>query len=218
LKILCCDDHELFRDGLRAALTGVPDEAGPAELLEASSLREAEQRLEGDPGIELLLLDLGLPDASGLDGLRRVRSARPDLPVVVISAHEDAELARAVLAEGAVGFIPKSSSRPLLQRALALVRAGGVYVPPLTLARSEADAAAPGAPRGLAGASGLTEREREVAELLTRGLTNRDIGRVLGIAPATVKVHVGRILEALDVSNRTEAVRVLMLGEDGPAT
>jgi DNA-binding NarL/FixJ family response regulator len=217
LKILCCDDHELFRDGLRVALAGVSGEAGPLELIEAGSLGEAEARLDADPEIELLLLDLELPDASGIDGLRRVRGARPDLPVVVISAHEDAELARTVLAAGAVGFIPKSSSRPLLQRAIALVRAGGVYVPPLTLERSRADTAASDAPRALAGASGLTEREREVAELLTRGLTNRDIARVLGIAPATVKVHVGRILATLEVSNRTEAVRVLMLGGDEPA-
>jgi DNA-binding NarL/FixJ family response regulator len=216
LKILCCDDHDLFRDGLRAALAGVADEAAPLELLEAASLAEAEAQLDRDPAIELLLLDLGLPDASGIEGLRRVRGARPDLPVVVISAREDAALARAVLAEGAVGFIPKSASRPLLQRAIALVRAGGVYVPPLTLERSATSAAAE-TPQ-LAEVSGLTEREREVAELLTRGLTNREIASVLGITPATVKVHVGRILEALDVSNRTEAVRVLILGDEDPAS
>ncbi len=140
-----------------------------------------------------------------------MRAARPELAVVVISAHEDAELARRALAEGAAGFIPKSASRAVLQQALALVRAGGVYVPPLTL--SGGGRATEAARPALAGAGALTGREREVAELLTRGLTNREIGGVLGISTATVKVHVGRILSALDVSNRTEAVRILVAGE-----
>lgn len=212
MKILCCDDHELFRDGLRTALAGMEGDAAASEVLEAGSLAEAEARLDADPSIDLLLLDLGLPDASGLEGLARIRAARPELPVVVVSGQEDAALAREALSAGAAGFIPKSSSRPVLQQALALVQAGGVYVPPLTLSR-----APPGGPADaptLRGADALTGREREVAELLTRGLTNREIGGVLGISTATVKVHVGRILAALEVTNRTEAVRLLVKGEE----
>jgi DNA-binding NarL/FixJ family response regulator len=116
--------------------------------------------------------------------------------VAVVSASEDAGAMRGALDAGAAGFIPKSSSRDVLVRALELILAGGVYVP------SEALAAA--AQPDFA----LSERQREVLELMTRGLTNRDIARVLGISAATVKVHVAAILDGLGASNRTEAVMV----------
>jgi DNA-binding NarL/FixJ family response regulator len=212
LKLLTCDDHALFRDGLRLVLETLP---GPVALLEAASLREAEARLAEHPDVDLLLLDIQLPDAAGLAGLRRVRTAHPALPVLVISAAEEPDLARAALAEGAAGFIPKSASRPVLARAVELVLAGGVYVPPLTLAETPGSAAGSSASApavGLRGDLPLTGREREVAELMTRGLTNREIAGVLAISPATVKAHVARILQALEVANRTEAVRALLQG------
>jgi DNA-binding NarL/FixJ family response regulator len=191
LKILACDDHALFRDGLRLVVEALGREV---QLLEAATAAEALGIAGAHADLDLALLDLGLPDANGLGLLRTLRERHPTLPVAVVSASEDAGAMRGALDAGAAGFIPKSSSRDVLVRALELILAGGVYVP------SEALAAA--AQPDFA----LSERQREVLELMTRGLTNRDIAGVLGISAATVKVHVAAILVALGASNRTEAV------------
>lgn len=195
MKILACDDHALFRDGLRLVIEGLGREA---RLLEAASAAEALRLATAHADLALALLDLGLPDADGLGLLRTLRERHPALRVAVVSAAEDPAVMRAALDAGAAGFIPKSSSRDVLLRALELILAGGVYVP--------AGALAPGATA--VSELPLSERQREVLELMTRGLTNRDIARVLGISAATVKVHVAAILDGLGVSNRTEAVMV----------
>ncbi len=195
LKILVCDDHALFRDGLRLVLEGLGRDV---ELFDAATAAEALRVAAAHADLALALLDLGLPDADGLGLLRTFRERHPDVSVAVVSASADPQAMRTALELGAAGFIPKTSSREVLSKALELILAGGVYVPPAALGASAASAGA--------GDFSLSERQREVLELMTRGLTNRDIARVLGISAATVKVHVAAILDALGVSNRTEAV------------
>jgi DNA-binding NarL/FixJ family response regulator len=195
VRILSVEDHELFRDGLRHALAGLP---GPPELLEARTGAEALDRLEADPDIGLVLIDLALPDVDGLDLLRSVRGSFPTVAVAVISGSERRADAEAALDAGAAGYVPKGAGRAVLLSALQLILAGGVYLPPLLL---ESDGPA---------AAGLSPRQREVAELLVKGLTNKEIGEVLGIGAGTAKTHVAAILEVLEVSNRTEAVLALV--------
>ena len=197
LKILTCEDHELFREGLRLVLEQLDPEA---ELLEAGSASEAEQIVAKHDDLDLVLLDLGLPDADGLSLLEGFRARNPLLSVVVISATEDAREIRRVLDAGAAGFIPKSSDRTSLMRALEVVFAGGVFFPRDAL---DASRSGPVKPK-------LTTRQHEVAGLLAKGLTNKEIAGVLEISVGTVKAHVASLLETLEVTNRTEAVRVLI--------
>jgi DNA-binding NarL/FixJ family response regulator len=194
LKILSVEDHELFRDGLRYALASLPD---PPQLIEAHTGAEALERLERDPEIGLALIDLGLPDQDGLELLRTARARFPTVAVAVVSGSERPSDARAALAAGAVGYVPKAAGRAVILSALQLILAGGVYVPAFLVA------ADPDGPL-------LSPRQREVAALMVKGLTNQEIGDVLGIGGGTVKSHVAAILRVLEVANRTEAVLALV--------
>ena len=158
---------------------------------------------------DLALLDLGLPDCAGPDGLARLREARPDLPVVVVSATSDPDTILEALDLGAMGFIPKTSTRDVLLNAVRLVASGGIYVPVEAL-RARGEKAGGGAPGTGAARSaaelGLTGRQRDVLVLLLKGLPNKLIARKLDLAENTVKVHVRAVLQALDVSTRTQAL------------
>ncbi len=197
MKVLTCDDHALFRDGLRHVLQTVTPEA---QLLEAGTAAEALRLAEEHEDLELVILDLGLPDQDGLTVLATLRRQFPLVSVVVLSASEIAANVRAARDAGAVGFIPKSSDRKLLTSALEVVFGGGVFFPRAALEAPDPSEAAPD----------LTHRQQEVATLLAKGLTNGEIAGVLDISLGTVKKHVASILEALDVTNRTEAVRAIL--------
>jgi len=196
LKILSCEDHDLLRDGLHAVLSALP---GQPTLLEASTAAQALEVLEREGDVALVLLDLGLPDVDGLDLLSDLRVRYPATGVAVFSGSTRASDVRAALDRGAQGYIPKSASREELIEALQKVLEGELFVPPALLEAAEAITS-----------THLTPRQREVAELLVRGLTNREIGDVLGIRMGTVKNYVEAILAVLEVSNRTEAVLALV--------
>ncbi len=202
MKVLVCDDHAVFRDGLRSVLG---DLDGSFEILEAESGEAALSLVAEHPDLDLVLLDLEMPGLGGASALEQLRQDHPGTPVVIVSSHQDAGVMRKVIEGGASGFIPKSSKRPVLASALGLVLSGGVYVPPeLLTAPTESQGQ-----RRKRRVGELTERQREVLALLARGLTNKEIGDVLGIALGTTKTHIAAILEALEVTNRTEAAMVL---------
>jgi len=197
MRILICDDHALFRDGLRLVLERLEP---AAELVESSDSQGALDLVAADDGFDLVLLDLNMPGMDGLTALRRLRGDHPAVPVVIVSASENPREVRAALDAGASGFIPKSSKSSVLLSALRLVLDGGIYVPPVALdATPDLDA------RRSDRAGELTPRQLEVLSLMARGLTNREICGVLGIAEGTVKTHIAAIFEALEVTNRTEA-------------
>jgi DNA-binding NarL/FixJ family response regulator len=219
MKILVCDDHAIFRAGLRVVLHDLD-----AELLESASCEEALEIVERDGEVDLVLLDLSLPGMDGFAGLRSLRAAHPQVAVVIVSASEDTQNVRAALAGGASGFIPKSSNNTVLLSALRIVLSGSIYVPPAILPSLQSDASAPEPLSRRPSSASLTSRQREVLQLMSRGLTNKEIGGVLGIGPGTVKAHASAIFDALDVSNRTEAVLVMRElglgtepGEDDPS-
>jgi DNA-binding NarL/FixJ family response regulator len=209
MKILVVDDHVLIRDALRGMLYGLTGET--TVILEAPDSRTALRQLDQHRDVELVLLDLGLPDRDGLDVLQELGARWPTVPVVVLSAFHAREKVSKALDLGAVGFIPKSARREVMCSALNLVFAGGIYVPPEILERrdvSDAMATFPPDPAPQTGAAALrlTERQSEVLALMMEGTSNKQIGRTLGLAESTVKIHVSAILRALKVSNRTEAV------------
>ena len=212
LKFLLCEDHPLFREGLRTVLCDLDAEA---ELLEAEDAETALALLPEHRDLDLVLLDLGLPGRPGLEALRELRSRYPEVPVAIVSASEEPGIVRRALAEGACGFLPKSSPPALLRQAVELILAGGEYVPAAVL--DEEAAPAPDPARRKEQLAQLTDRQREVLGLLVRGLSNREIAGVLSIAEGTVKNHVAAILERLDLSNRTEAAYLLRELEDSGA-
>ncbi len=196
LSILVVEDHALFREALR----GVVQALGATEVIEARDFAQACARLAQEPPIDLLLLDLRLPDRCGLGTVRELRSLHPALPLVVISADEDPQSMREALDMGVMGYIPKSASREVMLRALALVLAGEIFVP-----RHALDATPAGGPAQAAPHPPLSPRQWSIARLLAEGCPNREIARRLDIAEATVKAHLTRIFQILGVENRAQA-------------
>ena len=209
MKVLVIDDHALVRDALRGVLKEL---RGEASVVEAPDWREATRQIEKTPDLDLVLLDLGLPDRDGFEILAELRERYPAISVVVLSGRNDRESVARALDLGALGFIPKSAQREVMLSAFNLIFSGGMYIPPEILAHqgpaSMRSTSAPGPPgRRVSGADlGLTERQLEVLALLMQGKSNKAICRVLDLAEPTVKNHVTAILRALEATNRTEAV------------
>jgi DNA-binding NarL/FixJ family response regulator len=203
VKVLVVDDHILIQEALRGVLRGL---AADADVVTASDYREAISQLAENPDVQLIVLDLGLPDRDGFEVLVELREQYPSVAVVVLSAHHTRTNIAKALELGAAGFIPKRAPREVLVNAFNLVLAGSVYIPPEIMASTNSSTI-PSMERtsSTAGVS-LTQRQRQVLALMMQGKTNKAICRHLRVAEPTVKNHVTAIFKALNVSNRTEAV------------
>ena len=208
MKILVVDDHVLIREALRDVLRELKGEA--TVVLEAADSRQAMRQIEQNPDLELIVLDLWLPDRDGFAVLAELVERHPTISIVVLSTYHDRNRVTRALDLGALGFIPKSAQREVMLSAFNLIFSGGVYVPPEILgptSRHHSSAApAPPDPKVAAPEVGLSDRQMEVLALMMQGKSNKAICRVLGLAEATVKIHVSAILRALKAANRTEAV------------
>ena len=205
MKFLIVDDHALIREAMRDVLLSLRHDA---VIHEAADARTAMDALERHPDTDLILLDMHLPDLDGLQVLSAVAERHPAVAVVMLSGDKEQATIHKSLSLGAQGFIPKTETRAVLTSALALVLAGGVYVPPAALrgASTPGQHAPAAADPPSAGSLGLTDRQLEVLALLMEGKNNKLICRALGLAEPTVKNHVSAVLKALGVSSRTEAV------------
>lgn len=205
-RVLVADDHPLYRDALSNLVCAAFDDV---EVKECEDVASALDHLAGG-AIDLVLLDLSMPDADGLDGLRRLREASPATPVIICSALDDPQLVRQAFKFGVSGYLPKSSGTEVTKHALQLVRSGGVYVPSQALMESVVKAPEEGAhtepESGENRPADLTPRQLAVLALLEKGMSNKSIARELGIGEITVKAHVSAILRKLGVDNRVQAV------------
>ena len=204
MKVLLVDDHVLIREALRGVIKQLEEDA---TILEAADCRQAMRLIRENPDLQLVMLDLNLPDRDGFSVLADLRQSHPAMSLVVLSAFNDRENVLRALDLGALGFIPKSASRDVMVQALRLIFAGGIYIPPEALATKEAKEQAPAAVQPVSPADlGLTERQLDVLALMMQGKSNKVISRTLDVAEPTVKHHVTAVLKALKVANRTEAV------------
>jgi DNA-binding NarL/FixJ family response regulator len=203
LHVLLVDDHALFREGLKFILRGLDD-----QLLidEAGSVEAAVSMQEVHP-FDLILLDLNLPGVGDLEALASVRDAFPQAPIVVLSGEDDPRMIRATIEQGAMGFVPKSSTPEILIQALRLILAHGVYLPLSALDSEEplGDAVeVTGNPDTIL--RNLSPRQVEVLRCVIRGDSNKLIARKLSLSESTVKQHLSAVLRTVGARNRTEAV------------
>lgn len=203
MKLLIVEDHALVRDGMVLTLQRLDPLLA---LLEASDASAALELIQHNPDLDLVLLDLMLPDENGLLLLQTLRARHPMLPVIVVSALEDASTVRRAIQAGANGFVAKSSSSDVLVDAVQAVLAGGLFVPD----ENDATSRASDGPRlqGEVNELDLTDAQKKVFNLLVQGLSNREIALSLGLTEGTVKVHVSKILRSLGVTSRAQAMVV----------
>lgn len=201
MRLVLADDHALVRENLRDFLQQLDDEV---IVSEAADLAGAEAEAAGSAP-DLIILDLLMPGMNGMNGLQRMRERFPDIPIVILSGSVDRHAVTAAISAGACGFIPKTIGSKGLLSALRLVLAGEIYVPPLVLDR-EGKLGQASRTIQVDRPNALAPREREVLNLLMRGLPNKTIARELGVAEITVKVHLKSIFRKLDVANRAQAI------------
>lgn len=197
---LVVDDHPLFCDALALTLSTV----GQFDRVATEdSLEKALHRIETDGAPELILLDLNLPDVSGLDGLIRLKRAAESTPITVVSSITDNSVISGAIASGAAGFVPKHSQRSVFEEALQKIRSGEVFTPSGFVSEKVEPA-----DDTLARLVSLTNQQARILELICEGKLNKQIAFDLSIAETTVKAHVTAIMRKLGVQSRTQAVLV----------
>ncbi len=206
MKVLLVDDHALLRDGLALVMA----QAFPGlHLLQAGTLGEASEVLRREPDVQLVLLDLSLPDGDGIEALPRLREAAPGATLVALSADDSVATVMAAIGAGAAGFIAKTAQAGVLLDALRSVLAGGVVLPPATLDRRATER--PGSTGWTPAAQqpeslGFSPRQCDVLRLLIDGKPNKLISRDLEMSESTVKTHLAAIFRKLDANSRTQAM------------
>jgi two-component system, NarL family, nitrate/nitrite response regulator NarL len=194
IRLMLVDDHPLVRDGLRARLEAVPGLQVVAEADSADSAVALAQSAAPD----LVLMDIGLRGANGIEATRRLLAVAPTLRVVVLSMHDNTEYVREALRAGAVGYVPKDSPAEEIVDAIHAVMAGGQYLSASIAASLQ---------RAGGGDSTLTPREREVLALIAEGLSSKDIGERLVMGVRTVETHRTNLRRKLNLASAAALVR-----------
>jgi DNA-binding NarL/FixJ family response regulator len=207
MKALIIDDHPVIVSALIGILQGLPQRIAAQS---AHCINEALTRIDANPDISFILLDLGLPGLDGLSFLRILEKRKLTIPVIVVSSQEEPESIQACVEAGAIGFIPKSHSPEQVRRALEQMLRGEIYLPTQALPPRTPAAACPAETAELPGACqelGLTRRSYQVLCCLAEGRTNKEIAGRLNISVHTVKAHLARLAESLHTTNRTDTVQ-----------
>jgi two-component system response regulator NreC len=201
ITILLVDDHKVLRDGLRALMESEPDLKVVAEIGNGRDAIRLAQELQPD----IIVMDLGLPDISGLEAIRAIRAANVESRIIVLSMYIRREFVRPAIEAGCDGYVPKSSTHTSLLEAIRVVLTGERYLHPkaatalvesVTAKETEADLF-----------KQLSEREQDVLRLTALGFTSREIGEKLIISSKTVETYRQRAMEKLHLKHRSDLVR-----------
>ena len=198
MKVLIVDDHALFREGLVHVLHSLDADI---VTLEASNYDSALELMDAHADLDFVLLDLKMPGLDGYSLLETAKISYPELPIAVLSASKDRDDMKRALGLSAVGFVPKNTSGKLLFNAIKLMLAGGTYLPAEMVETN---------PHATTTPVQLTPRQLEVLKMIAAGLPTKIIAADLGIAEATIKMHISAIFKSLGVNSRTQAALVAM--------
>ena len=204
--VFVVDDHQIFLDGIRLMLNAMDED------IQVTTFENGEVALEQlDSGVEidLLLLDMSMPDIDGLGFLKALKYRNLSIPVIVVSATENLSKIRSVIEAGAKGFIPKSYRAAEIQDAIQVVLSGTVFLPQslqsLVLEKNNSNLIE-GENSAAKTHDGISGRQLEVLELSAKGFSNKQIARFLYLSENTVKTHVTRLFQFFEVTNRTACV------------
>jgi DNA-binding NarL/FixJ family response regulator len=200
---LVVDDHPLYCEAMAASLSTVFE---MQQVHSAYSLSEALLALSEGLVPDLVMLDLRLPDVTGLSGFIKLRQELPDVPILIISADSCDETIQTLMAAGAAGFIPKDAHRTVIAEALERVQVGGKYLPPgFSLQSVPVDSNVVTLHEISQRIADLTPQQGRIMALICAGKPNKQIAYELSLAEATVKAHITALLRRLGVRNRTQA-------------
>lgn len=200
VRVVVVDDHPVFRLGLVALLNSL---AGVRVVGEAATVEESYAVVDGE--VDVVLMDLHLGEGCGIEATRELVRRDPDLKVLVVTMQEDDASVAAALQAGAQGYLLKSATPDALERGVRAVVHGEMILGPRVAGRAMA-AVLSGRTAATAAFPELTEREREVLDLLARGCDNPTIARRLVLSPKTVRNHVSNVLAKIGAADRTDAV------------
>jgi two-component system response regulator NreC len=203
-RLLLVDDHAVVRSGLRMLLASESD----VEIVgEAGTAAEAIEKTS-QVAPQVILMDIGLPDLSGIDATREIKKRYPDIAIVALTIHEDEEYFFKMLEAGASGYVPKRAAPDELLLAIRAAASGEVYLYPSLAKLLVTDYLNQEHPADeKAQLDGLTDRERQVLTYLAEGTSNEEIAVSLVISPKTVERHRENIMRKLNLHSRAELVR-----------
>ncbi|OGO27671.1 MAG: DNA-binding response regulator [Chloroflexi bacterium RBG_16_54_11] len=204
INLLLVDDHQVVRTGLRMLLEGQPDMkiVGEAD----SGLMALEKAKQVSPNV--IVMDITLPDISGIEATRRIKEEFPDIAVVALTIHEDEQYFFEMLQAGASGYVPKRAAPEDLITSIRAAFAGEIYIYPSLAKALVADFLGRSSQENeRASLDGLTTREQEVLSLLAEGLSNDEIGESLRISKHTVARHRENLMRKLKLHSRSELVK-----------
>jgi two-component system response regulator NreC len=204
IRVLVVDDHTIVREGIRLLLEGSPDIEVVGEAAEGKAALSEVRTLQPD----VVLMDITMPGMSGLEATRQIKAQWPEVQVLALTMHENEEYFFQILHAGASGYVLKGASSAELLSAIRAAARGDVFLHPSLARKLVGDyLRRVGVGEEQPSFDRLTPREKEVLTLIAEGYTNREIAERLVISPSTVQTHRARIMEKLNLQNRTELIK-----------